>query len=433
MNTTPFLHRRFAPLAGVALATALAATACGGGDGDSEAVTEVPDGEEVTITFMHAMSSGALNESLTFLTDQFNDEHDNITVELLEETGYSELNNRIEAEVAAGNAPTIAQAYSSWAVPLMDADVIVPLDDLVTESEHYDSFYQGIQEDMQMADGQHWMWPFNKSLYVQFYNPEMISEAPETWTEFQEVSEEVSDGDVVAWTMDPGGASGPGAGSEVVSLTAQSNGVAPFDDEGYPQFDEPTVIDALQFYADMLDEGALETGEGYPGQENLGAGVGAFDLSTIAGLYYQLEAVGDAFELGIAPLPEGSDSAGNILSGTNIVMFADAEDAEQAAAWTYMEYLASPEIMAQWSADTGYLPVSSEATETELYQDYIAENPWAEGVIEQLDSAWSPTPQPWTQEAQGLFAVAVSETLTGSATAEEALSDAQASAEALAE
>lgn len=417
-------------LAGVGLCSVLLLAACGGGD-EAENPTDVPEGEEVTITFMHAMASGALNEALVDATERFEAEHENITVELEALPDYGELNTQIEANVAAGDAPTIAQAYPSWAVPLMESEVIVPLDDYVEESEHYDSFYQGVQDDMVLEDGQNWMWPFNKSLYVMFYNPEMFPEEPETWDELAEMSAEVSDDEVVATSIDPGGIGSPGGGAFYADIVAQAAGGDLFDEEGNPTFTEPEVIEALEYLDDMREEGALTTGENYPGQVALGNGTGAYDISTVAGLSYQEEAVGDSFELGVAPLPEGEDGAANSLSGTNLVMFADADEAERAAAWQYMEFLSSPEEMARWSAETGYLPISEEAAEHEEFQPYAEEHPWVMDVVEQLETATAPVPQPWTQEAQGHFAAAVDEVLSGSATPEEALEQAQESAEQL--
>lgn len=451
MSAPHMLHRpgrRSMAAAGLLAVAALVATGCSSDSGDgtteetsteestsSEATSEeAAESGPVTITFMEAMSSGTLKDALAAATDRFEEANPDITVELVEQPDYGTLNTKIEAEVAAGNAPTLAQVYGSWAVPLADSGVIVSLDDRVAESEYYDGFYEGIKANLVLADGETtWMWPFNKSLYVQYYNENMVQEAPTTWDEFAETARAVSTDGVVAVSVDPGGSGGIGAGTQLVEILAEANGGGAFDDAGEPTFTDPALVEALQYFVDLKNDGALATGANYPGQQALGAETGAFDLSTVAGYTYNLAAVGGKFEMGVAPMPAGSAGEANSLSGTNLVMFADATPEQQDAAWQYMEFLTSPAEMAAWAAATGYLPISEDAKNDPAYADYLAENPWVEPVIEQLESATSPVPQPWTNEAQGMLAAAVAEALAGSATPEDALSSAQDAASALVE
>ena len=417
--------RRAAGVGTIALVAAVGLAACSNGGATPEASASFDTSEPVTITFMEAMSSGALKDSLAAATDRFMAENPNITVELAEQPDYGTLRTKIDAQVAAGDAPTIAQVYSSWAVELAASEVIVPLDERVAASDEYASFYKGIQDDMKLEDGVNWMWPFNKSVYVQYTNTTMVPEAPRTWDEFSTVAKDVSKDGVIALSVDPGGSSGPGAGSEIVSIAAQSNGGAVFDAAGKPTFTDPAVVDALEYFVDLGNAGALATGTNYPGQQALGAEKGAFDLSTVASYQYNLKAVDGKFDMGVAPLPSGSDHAANALNGTNIALFQDATPQEQEAAWRYMEFLASPGEMAQWAAATGYLPISKAATEDPHYQDYVAANPWVTDVVAQLDEATRPVPREWTTQAQGLFAVAVGEALEGVSSPADALAKAQ--------
>lgn len=419
---------RILPTTALAVAVGLALAACSSGGSSS---SDASSGD-VTITFMEAMSSGALKTALADATARFEEANPQITVELVEQPDYSTLLTKIQSQVAAGDSPTIAQVSPDWAVELADSGVITPLDDrIAADSSVYDGFYDGIKEDMQLVDGQNWMWPFNKSLYVQYYNPDLVDEAPTTWTDFADTLEEVTKDGVVGLSTDPGGSTGVGAGSDLVAVIAKANGGDIFDAEGNPTFTDPKVVEALQTFVDLKADGALATGKNYPGQQALGAQKGAFDLSTVAAYQYNLAAIDGKFDMGVAPLPEGTDGAANLLSGTNIAMFDAASDEEQDAAWAYMQFLTGPEEMAQWAASTGYLPISDAAAQESVYTDYEQENPWVADVIDQLDIASRPTPRAWTQDALTLFATAVSSALAGSASAADALADAQEDAEAL--
>ncbi|MFC5931112.1 extracellular solute-binding protein [Cryobacterium melibiosiphilum] len=419
-------RRRTLGVAGAGVVLAIALSGCSTPDADAGSASG-----DVTVTFMEAMSSGALKPSLEAATARFEADNPGITVELIEQPDYGTLFTKIESSVAAGAAPTIAQVNAAWAVTLADSDVILPLDDRVAGSATYDSFYDGIKNDMTLVDGQNWMWPFNKSLYVQYFNSNLVADAPSTWTEFATTARDVSTDGVVAVSTDPGGASGIGQGSELVGMIAESNGGSMFDDEGVPTFTDPEVISALEYLVGLQADGALAAGTNYPGQQALGAEKGAFDLSTVASYQYNLAAVDGKFEMGVATLPEGTEGASNALSGTNIAMFADATDAEQDAAWQYMEFLASSAETAEWAAATGYLPVTPDAIDEPVYADYIASNPWVSDVIAQLDIAVRPTPRPWTTDSLSIFAAMVSEALAGASTPADALERAQDAALAL--
>ncbi|GAB3264563.1 ABC transporter substrate-binding protein [Kineosporia babensis] len=413
-------------LVGLTVVAGLVLTACGSGGEDAAST----DGK-VEITFMHAMSGGAHKPALEAATERFEAASPDITVNLLEQPDYSTLNTKLQSQVAAGDSPTLSQVNPNWTVALADSEVIVPLDERIATSSTYESFYQGIKDDMKLVDGKNWMWPFNKSMYVQYYNTDMVKDAPATWDDLESTLVDVSKDGVVGLSTDVGGATGIAGGSEMVGIIANSNGGSLFDAEGKPTFDDPKVVEALNSFVELQEKGALAVGKNYPGQQALGAEKGAFDLSTVAALEYNLAAIDGKFEMGVAPLPEGTEGASNLISGTNIAMFADTTEAEQDAAWQYLEFLASPEEMAEWASATGYLPISSEATEQPAYQEFVKENAWATDVVAQLDTATRPTPREWTQDSLNIFATAVSNALSGSANAADALAEAQKNATAL--
>ncbi|MCX6098798.1 MAG: extracellular solute-binding protein, partial [Candidatus Bipolaricaulota bacterium] len=73
--------------------------------------------EPVTIDFWHAMSSGH-QPNLQKLADDFMAEYPYITVTLTYQGSYSALQGKINAAVAAGNLPTMAQVYENWVTPI---------------------------------------------------------------------------------------------------------------------------------------------------------------------------------------------------------------------------------------------------------------------------------------------------------------------------
>lgn len=70
--------------------------------------------EPCEITFWHAMN-GKQEESLTALTDKFNEENEyGITVTLVNQGNYSDLSTKLTANAAADTLPDLSQGYNNW-------------------------------------------------------------------------------------------------------------------------------------------------------------------------------------------------------------------------------------------------------------------------------------------------------------------------------
>ena len=139
--------------------------------------------EPVTIDFWHAMSSGH-QPNLQALVDAFVAEYPYITVTMTYQGSYSSLQGKINAAVAAGNLPTIAQVYENWVTPIQS--ILYPIGPHMTMMEVGDivdglvpsNTYNGVLTTV----------PFNKSIMVLYYNADLIPTPPTTWAEFFDLS-----------------------------------------------------------------------------------------------------------------------------------------------------------------------------------------------------------------------------------------------------
>ena len=429
MTLLPTTRRAMLAAAGIGLSTA-ALAACSSDEkkaGPAEGKGPAPKldaDKKVTITFMHAMASGTQKPALEEIVKDFSQKFPNITVTLEEQPDYGTLQTKTKAQVGAGSAPTIAQAYENWAAEYAESQVIEPLDRFITD-EDTTGMYEGVVKNLQLPDGKTWMWPFNKSVVVVYRNNEMVPEAPATWDEFATIAKEVSKDGVVALSIDPGSAKGPAGGTALFEILSEAFGGPVFAQDGTPQFDSEGPVAALKYLVDLKKANALAIGTGYPGQEALGAQKGAFDVATVASFPFNEKAVGGKFEMGVSPLPEGPKGVANQLAGTNLVMFTAADDDQKAAAWEFMKFVSSPEQQSKWAAATGYLPVVKEAFDLEPMKSTAAERPWTKEVASQLDTASALPGVKSVMEATGLLAIALQSALQGSAEPEAALKDAQ--------
>lgn len=404
----------------------------GGSNGSASNPSAVPSGNanaKVTISFMEAMSSGTQKTALAKMTKDFMTANPNITVDLQEQPDYGTLQTKISAQTAAGKPPTIAQVYEDWAAEYAEAQVIVPLDSYIAKAQQYEDFYDGIKADLQLPDGKTWMWPFNKSVVVMYYNTDMVKKVPTTWDEFAQVAKSVSNGRVVALSVDPGSSSSPAGGTALFEIIAQAYGDPVFATDGTPQFTKPSVVKALQYFVDLKKAGALALGKNYPGQTALGSQTGAFDISSVASYPYDLASAGKKFTMGVAQLPTGpGGKQANQLAGTNVALFSAADDNQKAAAWKYMQFLTEPAQQAYWSAQTGYLPVCQEATQQADFKAYAKKTPFITGASAQLNSASALPPVKWINACSGYLSVAITEAVNQGKDPVAALQAAQADA-----
>ena len=394
--------------------------------------------QSATISFMEAMSSGTLKTTLDTLVGQFEAAYPGIKVTLVAEPNYGTLRQKEEAAIAAGNPPTIGQAYEDWAATYAASNAIVPLTsfisgpDGVSASEQSD-FWAGVWQDLSLPDGKVWMWPFNKSDYIMYYNANMLTadklSVPTTWSAFATDAGSATQNGDWGLSMDPGTSSAPANGTYLfVSMMRAYGGHLLLN--GKPDLNTPAAVQALTLLDNMEKAGALKVGTNYPGQTALGAGKSLFDMSTVASYYYNQQAIGGKFTMGTAAFPSGPAGQGNAMQGTNIVLFAKSTPAQQQAAWTFMHWLTGTQQTATWASGSGYLPVTKSGLQA--MSSYVATHPYVTIAAQSLASARGVPPQPWFTQEEGAIATALESVLINNEGVQAALAAAQATSVAAA-
>jgi multiple sugar transport system substrate-binding protein len=415
-------YSRAAAAAAAAAAALLAVTACAGGgtapspEGNSSAAAIT---KPVTITFDEVEASGTLKSEMTSIVTSFAAANPKITVSLVPYATYGDLFTAEKAQVAAGKAPTIGQAYESEAQEFAQAGSIVPISQVAGTAKPAElaTFYAGVQKDLYLPDGKLWMWPFSKSLQVLFYNASLLKAdgiaMPATWAQFLAALKTASKNGVIGTTIDPGSAAGQTSGEEWLEELAAAGGTPVYAADGTPQFTSPAAESALASLVTLKKEGALATGTNFPGETALGAKKGLVDISSSAGYYYEQQAVSGKFPLTTTVLPTGSAGAPDEMAGGNIVMFASASAEQKAAAWKFMEYLATPAVQARWSAATGYYPETALALTQPAMASYLSKKPWVQQTVGGLNDAITDPPYTWVTACGGDLSNALSAALSG--------------------
>ncbi len=403
----------------VVAALAMAVAGCG------QKQQATSDGVTV-VSFWHAMG-GPLGDTLDALIDEFNTTHPDIRVESVSMGRYQALSQKIMASVAAGEPPVLAQAYEAWTGELIENGSAEPLNEYIQGPD-------GLSE-VELADfvpgmianntwnGIVYSFPFNKSVRALYWNKDLFAEeglynAPTNWREYESYAARLTkhrngDGEIDQW-----GTAGQISAWMFENLLIQNGGSILTPDGKRAAFDSPAGVEALEFMVKLLTQYGKVT-SGYEYQNDFQAGkVGMIEGSTVSLSFMEGKYT---FDMAVAPLPEHKQK-GCFVAGTNVVVFADATDAQKRAAWEFIKWFVSPDVTARWAADTGYAPVRLSAMQSEAMIVKFEAMQGLREVYQQLEFAsYEPRSAAWYAGRKELEETAVESALRKQRTPAEAL------------
>ncbi|MBN2384496.1 ABC transporter substrate-binding protein [bacterium] len=395
-----------------------------------------PDNE---IVFWHAMG-GRLGQALTDIVSDFNRNNPDITVKTEYMGSYSSLRQKIIASLAAGNYPDLAQSFETWTSKFVEADKIMPVSAFLDESDSLSrTWIDDIVPVLRQANtykGDLWAMPFNKSVPVMYYNLDLLREkglGPPadnwTWDDFIDYAHLLTDDHDQDGRIDRYGYANT-LTEWLFQCLIHQNGGSEFDPtETRITFAEPPGLKALAFILRLIEpERVAYYSTGFNNQNDFAAGKVALISSSCASRIY-LEPVLQ-FDWSTAPLPRGQQPAVTV-SGTNILIFKQANQNRLKGAWRFVRYFISPDVTLRWSLLTGYLPVRQSAIDSPHMQRALAQNPRIKASLVQLPYAVpSPKHQAWAKGRE-LLIEALEQSMIGHVPPEESLTSAARKAQTL--
>ena len=387
---------------------------------------------ELTMYYPIAVG-GSLTEVVDGIVADFEAENPDINVTAIYSGNYDDTRVRALSALASGEAAQLAVMFSIDAYDLIEQELIVPFEEVATsdaDKEWLNSFYPALMANGQI-EGQTWGIPFQRSTIVAYYNKDLFRAAgldpeapPTTWDEMIEKGKALTN-DGTYGLMIPS----TGYPYWMFQALAIQNGKEVMSGDGLTTyFDDPTVIETLEFWKSLSTEHGIMP----EGTVEWGTLRQAFLEGQTAIMWHStgnLTAVknGASFDFGVAELP-GNERLGSPTGGGNFYLFQDTTDEERAAALKLMQFMTAPEQAAEWSIATGYMGVSPAAYETEALQAYVAEFPPALVARNQLENAVAEFSTFETARVRDGLNSAIQSALTGSKEPAVALGEAQAAA-----
>lgn len=338
---------------------------------------------------------GKLATEMKNLVDKFNEGHPNIKVTAVYTGSYDDTNLKTRAAIKAGRPPGAVIMSANFVREYVINGDVDPFDPLIekagtTPSAYIDTFWPALKPNA-VIDGKVYGVPFQNSTPLLYYSVDAFKDAgldpdkpPVTWTEWVAAAKALTKPDGQRWgVMFPGTFDYCGW---LTSAFVMQNGGQYYNHDygGEVYYDTPSAVGALT----MLDKLVNQLKAMPPGVSDANActnalfsgRLGMMVLST-GSLSFVREGMKTPYK--VAFLPKSVRNAAPI-GGASLILPKGNTPERQAAAWTLIEWLTSPETAGHWSRFTGYFAPRKAAYDLPEMKQYLAEHPDAKVALDQL-------------------------------------------------
>src|SRR4051812_21243279 len=400
-------------------------------------------GQGVTeVSFFYPIAvGGPITKIIDAFAADFEKENPSIKVRPIYAGTYQETIVKALTAHKSGTPPVTSVLLSTDMFTLIDEDAIVPFDNFAKTADDkawMGSFYKAFMANSQTG-GKTWGVPFQRSTVVMYYNKDLFKEAgldpnkpPTNWAELKEAATKLTkkdaSGKVTQW-----GVQIPSSGFPYwlfQTLTTPNDTLLANDAGTQVKFDDPKVIEALQYWVDLGKAGVHP-----PGVVEWGTTPKDFFEKKAAIIYTTTGNLTNVknnakFDFGVGMIP-ANKRKGSPTGGGNFYIFKKAAPAQQEAAFKFIKWITQPERAAQWSMDTGYVAVTPAAYETDTLRKYGRDFPPALVARDQLPVSVAEFSTHDNQRVTKALNDGLQAALTGTKTPAQAMQDAQREADRL--
>ena len=392
------------------------------------------------ITFYFPVAVGG---PITKIIDQyaadFNKENPDYNVVPVYSGTYQETIVKVLTAHKSGKPPAAAILLSTDTFTLADEDAIVPIDNFVKTDEDrawMKSFFPAFMLNSQFGN-KTWGVPFQRSTIVLYYNKELFkaagldpNKAPATWAEMADYAKKLTKKDASGKTAQYG-VQIPSSGFPYwlfQALAIENDAVLANDAGTAVKFDDPKVVEALQYWVDLAKQGTHPAGI-----VEWGTTPKDFFEKKVAMMWTTTGNLTNVknnakFDFGVAMLPAGKRK-GSPTGGGNFYIFKKSTPAQQEAAFKFIKWVTQPERAARWSIETGYVAVSEAAYGTDTLRKYGREFAPALVARDQLPFSIAEFSTHDNQRVTKALNDGLQAALTGAKTPAAAMADAQKEAD----
>ncbi|MFW6274032.1 MAG: ABC transporter substrate-binding protein [Halanaerobium sp.] len=358
--------------------------------------------DRTTIEYWHInaehFGAGAVEEQIEVF-EELNPEIE--VISRYQEGSYGGIINNLQRDLAAGDAPVVAQIGYNFRLLVINEFPHKAIEDFKDVDPEYDDFIDGyidgVLEPGRDGEGYQRGIPLAISVPVLYYNADLFREAgldpdspPTTWEELRSaalaIKEETGEYGLGIQISD--------SNNWLPQSMVESNGGWFLNPQGEIKVNSPEVIEVYKFWQEMaLEDRSLPVITDRQQEQSFVGGRLGMYLKTSGAL--QNFAESSDFDFRTAQFPSWGDKQRRLASGGNALFIFAQDEEKQRAAYEFIKFLGSKEAQTIWVKGTGYLPlVKGVSEDPEYLGDFFAENPLMKPVQAQLGNAvpWLPFP-----------------------------------------
>lgn len=361
------------------------------------------------------------------ILDDFNSQHENITI-VQQSQPLTDYESKLMQAVRQGVGPDLIVTFPTVAANYIDEGLIVNLTDYINDPEigipnFQESVSDGVYQEITQWDGDIYMVPMLVGGEVFYYNKTVFDdlnlEVPTTWAELEEVGRVIAEE-----TGKP--AFGFDAEIDGFQVLIMQNGSGYINPETKQvEYNNEIAVEQLEWFCGLVQEGVFRlVGEDVYFSNPFGSQAVASYIGSAAGYGFVESAVDGQFEFDVAPIPQAGPVEYISSWGSSWIIFQSTE-AKQRAAFEFVKYISSPEVLAGWAVAFGGVPAYQEAIEQPVFQEYMTSNPAIAAQREQIHRVGHLSAIEGSAAIRTVIGRAVTSACTGLATPADALQQAE--------
>ena len=343
----------------------------------------------VTIVFWHSYA-GARGEALMRSINAYNESQNRVVVDPQFQGSHSDIAMKLQAAIVCRDQPHVSMLTGSRIKMFADAGALTDMTaHFAAGGLDMDYFFRGFTYQVDYGKGVFGV-PFGCSTPLFYYNKDMFREAgldpergPANWVELREYARRLSVPDQV-W-----GYNQPIDAWFYESFILQMGAPILNADETDIGFHGEAGTAPLYLWLEMIEEGSMKAP---PGQEYNAFEQARLDFASGAAAMI-LNSSGDLaainvmtpFEVGTDFLPAGTQH-GTAGGGAHLVA-PSGNERDMEAIVDFLYFMTRGEIAGKFASETGFIPTSQAAADSEAYQTFLEEVPNARAAFEQMQYA----------------------------------------------
>jgi len=337
----------------VLLASALALSACSGGDGDSDG--------EVTLDFpTWQASEPGYQEFWEAAVEEFEESHSGVTINL-EQISFDDYQQSLVTRFAANDGPAIVHLPTRFFPSFADQGFLAGLDDRLGETDILETW--PVSQDQLMWEGEYQGVLLLSYGYVLYYNSAMLDEAgvevPTSYEELIDAAEQLTADGVYGIAMDT--AQNPNLLMEL-AWPVVGSGHAVVDDSGYA-FTDPEVVSIAEQVRELSQYAPQGLASEQKRQYFADGNAAMMIDGPFVGQLIDDSDNADDIEAAAPPFETVPGAQSNSLHVSAMV-----SDEEADLAWEFIEMVASPQWQDRYVEEVG-VPAPREGSGADVIAD----------------------------------------------------------------